>query len=386
MRWKKRYKAGVILLLMAGAFPAEGQDVQELRTFGGPGLDVGNSIRPVGEEGYVVLGYTDGPSGSQRDAWLLRLDGRGDTLWTRRFGGPGDDHGWDLEVTADGTFVLAGFQETADGDEDVWVLHVSDDGSLLWERTVGGPEDERAWAVTLVDSGDAIVLAQTESFGAGAEDIYIVRIGMDGDTAWTRYVGGAGTDRAFSIVGMGDGALFVGMSDTNRPSLDVLVGTVSSQGETEVDVRPTAPGAELAHGVAPLPGGGYLVTGYGASSPEGRNDLLYLWLDENGREVARRRVHGSGDGRAMMTAVSQDGRTATVGYSHREGDWDVTLAQGTRDNPAVTMWTHQSPGPDRGVMVCPTPAGGWMLTGTLAVGADPGQLVVVHVSAGGSAF
>ena len=70
-------------------------------------------------------------------------------------------------------------------------------GAVLWETTVGGPLDEAAWAITLLDGGDALVLGQTESFGRGAEDIYLIRMNMRGDTVWTRHAGGAGTDRAF---------------------------------------------------------------------------------------------------------------------------------------------------------------------------------------------
>ena len=100
-----------------------GQALEFIHSFGGPGLHVSNSVAAMADGGYAVLGYTGGPTGSQVDAWLLRLDERGDTLWTRRYGGPRDDYAWDLAVTPQGTFVIAGFRETADGDDDVWIVH-----------------------------------------------------------------------------------------------------------------------------------------------------------------------------------------------------------------------------------------------------------------------
>jgi hypothetical protein len=290
--------------------------------------------------------------------------------------------------------LLAGFQQTGRGDDDVWVLHVDADGALLWERTFGGPLDERAWALALMRGGDAVVLAQTESFGRGAEDAYLIRIGISGDTVWTRHVGEPGSDRAFSIVGFGEGALFAGMSEVDGQGTDVLLGSVSAEGAITVDVRPGGPGDELGHGVVALPDGGYLVTGYAASRPDAPSDILYLWLDESAREIERTLVERVGEERAMMTAAwvgeerammtaaSDAGRTGTVGYALRDGDWEITLGQGTPRQPSETTWTHRSPGPGRGITVCPTPTGDWILAGTVATETDPGQLMVMVVPGG----
>ena len=350
----------------------------EVRLWGGPGLDVGNSIRPVGSDGFAVVGYTDGPSGSQRDAWFLRLDEHGDTLWTRRYGGELAEHAWDFQVTPAGTFLVAGFKLTSRGDEDVWLLHLDPAGTVLWEATFGGESDERAWAITLLENGNAVILAETTSFGAGAEDVYLICVDETGAALWTEHVGGPGTDRAFSIAAWGEGALFTGMSASGDDGSDLMVGTVSSDGEARIHVSQAGQGDELGHGVVGLPSGRYLVTGY-TSSPDG-NDVMYVWLDEDLREERRLVVPSDGDNRAMMTAISPNGRLASATYSLLGGDWEIGLLEGSVSAPAQRTWSFLSPGPDRGVSVSATATGDWMLTGTVSEGQDPGQLAIFRIT------
>lgn len=376
-----RWRAGPIsgaLILSTAAWLLPAQRGEVFRAHGGPGTDVGNSIISI-PGGYAVLGYTDGPSGSQREAWLLRLDERLDTLWTRRYGGPTETHGWGFALTATGTFLIAGFQQSARGDDDVWVLHVDAQGTVIWERTFGGRQDERAWAITLLPGGDALILAETESFGTGKEDVYLARLNMQGDTVWTRHAGGPGTDRAFSIAPHRDGALFVGMSDSGGTARDILLGFVSPDGRVRLEVLPGESGDAIAHGVSPLPGGGFLVTGYGSSANSTANDVIFLRLDAEGGVVDRRVIEGPEDERAMMSAISSDGLVGTVGYAQEDGDWNLTLYQGTPSDLGATRWAHVWPGDGRGVMATPAIDGGWVVTGTIQDGADPGQLVVLKV-------
>lgn len=378
VRWRVTIVAGGTLLGAVGV-PLQAQQLGAIRTFGGPGLDVGNSIVRVPDWGYIVVGM-DGRSGSERDAWVVRLDERLETPWTRRYGGQGQDHAWDVAATDQGTFLVAGFQETPDGDEDVWVLHLDAEGSVIWERTYGGPRDEKAWAVVIVPGGEALILAETESFGQGAEDVYLIRVDMRGDTVWTRHAGWHGMDRALSMTRRGEGALFVGMSDSAGGARRMLVGEVSAAGDVRLDLLPPGgEGDEIAHGVAPLPEGGFLVTGYGTIDGGRSNDVLLLRLDDDGRETGRSVVQSPGDERAMMSAIAAAGAIGTVGYVQRNGDWDVMLLLGTAEEPATVTWTHTSPGTDRGVMAIPAGDGGWIVTGTLAVGADPGQLLVMRI-------
>ena len=88
-------------------------------TVGGDGVDVGNRIVPLRDGGYAVVGYTASRGAGGEDVILIRTAASGDTLWTRTYGGSGDEDGWDLLRRPEGGFVISGFGNSwgAGGDD-----------------------------------------------------------------------------------------------------------------------------------------------------------------------------------------------------------------------------------------------------------------------------
>lgn len=60
--------------------------------------------------------------------------------------------------------------------DDVYLLKIDGDGNRVWEKTYGGSEGD--WANRIVQSrdGGVIVAAVTYSFGAGKRDAYLLKI------------------------------------------------------------------------------------------------------------------------------------------------------------------------------------------------------------------
>jgi len=61
------------------------------KTFGGALADVGNSVIQTNDGGFVVAATTSSFGAGGQDIWLIKTDENGDTLWTKTFGGIGDD-------------------------------------------------------------------------------------------------------------------------------------------------------------------------------------------------------------------------------------------------------------------------------------------------------
>ncbi|MGB5525585.1 MAG: hypothetical protein WBN79_01845, partial [Gemmatimonadota bacterium] len=75
------------------------------------GWGVANAIIEVQDGGFAALGYIDRGDSTGTDAFLVRFDAAGDTLWTRAYGGEGEEYGWDLVEAADGGFFIVGYIE-----------------------------------------------------------------------------------------------------------------------------------------------------------------------------------------------------------------------------------------------------------------------------------
>src|SRR5205085_8131757 len=94
---------------------------------------------------------------------IVRIDGAGNKLWDKRYGGDKTEELKKVIKTADGNYILAGYsQSQAGGDKsqdnwdpngaannnnDFWIVKIDDSGNELWDRRYGGIEDERLWSI-----------------------------------------------------------------------------------------------------------------------------------------------------------------------------------------------------------------------------------------------
>jgi hypothetical protein len=171
-----------------------------VRTYGGTAEELGSSMVEVGEGGYVITGRTRSFGSGGADLYLVRVDARGDTMWTRTYGGPDDDEGLSVAQTADGGFVVAGRTDSFGGGlTNVYLVKTDAAGEEVWFRTFGGRDVEWGTSVRETSGGGYIVSGRTESFGAGGVDVYLVRADSTGELLWSRTYGGLENDWGFSV-------------------------------------------------------------------------------------------------------------------------------------------------------------------------------------------
>jgi hypothetical protein len=108
------------------------------------------------------------------------MNGAGDSLWTRTFGGTGYETFYSVQQTTDGAFVGAGHARPSyAAPTDFWVVKADGDGSEVWSRSFGGGgSDECYTAQRTVDGGYAFG-GMTYSYGAGSNDMWLVKTGRD---------------------------------------------------------------------------------------------------------------------------------------------------------------------------------------------------------------
>ncbi len=137
--------------------------------------------QPTSNGGYIISATTN-PFRALSDVYIINTDSLGDTLWTRTYGGPGDDWGIGIRLTLDGGYIVTGFTSSfGAGGMDVWLLKLNASGDTLWTRTFGGPNNDFGWVVDRTSDGGYIVGGTTYSFGAGAGDIYLIKTDANGN-------------------------------------------------------------------------------------------------------------------------------------------------------------------------------------------------------------
>ena len=129
--------------------------LQWAKTYGGSSDDGGFKVIELAGGGYVVLGQTRSPDGDvvghhgNVDTWVIGLDGSGQLLWQRAWGGAEFDLPQDLLPDASGGFVISVYTNSVDGDisspmgqYDSYLVGFDDSGNVLWDRLFGSPAND----------------------------------------------------------------------------------------------------------------------------------------------------------------------------------------------------------------------------------------------------
>jgi len=179
------------------------------KTFGGNSYDYAYSIQQATDGGYIVAGYStsfDWPD----NVYILKLDSNGNLAWQRTYGGSGYDFGFSVDQTTDGGYIVVGGTSSFKvSNLDVYLLKLNSDGSLAWQNTFGGNIDDYALSVQQTTDGGYIVAGVTGLFESGSSDAYILKLNSDGSLAWQKTYGGNGYDAASSIQQTTDGGYIV---------------------------------------------------------------------------------------------------------------------------------------------------------------------------------
>jgi len=195
-----------LMAMMVGVASAE-LDTVWVNTYGGAAADGFRDAIPTSDGGFIAVGYTYSFGAGDVDVFAVKTDAGGDTLWARTFGGPSPDYGHSVCEAGGGDYLIAGYtMSSGRGGEDVYLIKIDAAGDTLWTRTYGGPGLDEGRSVCLTGDGHILVAGQTQSYGAGESDVYLLKIDAAGDTVWTRFFGGAGADWAESVCEMADGS------------------------------------------------------------------------------------------------------------------------------------------------------------------------------------
>ena len=185
-------------------------------TFGGTNGDKGYSVQQTTDGGYIVAGGTGSYGAGIGDVYLIKTNSSGDTLWTRTFGGINPDFSYSVQQTSDGGYIITGYTNSyGAGGNDVYLIKTDSSGDTLWTETFGGSFTDIGNSVQQTTDGGFIVAGDTYSYGAGSADIYLIKTDSSGDTMWTQTFGGTNADKGSSVQQTIDGGFIVTGSTTS---------------------------------------------------------------------------------------------------------------------------------------------------------------------------
>ncbi len=143
------------------------------RNLGGTRRDKARAIQVTADGGYIVCGQTGSNDGHVSDGsygdwniWVVRLNSLGEIVWEKSIGRSSIDVGLDIQATTDGNYIVCGYSESGDlSDFDAWIIKMDDSqGEILWERSLGGTEEDYAHAIQVTENGAYVICGYSYAY------------------------------------------------------------------------------------------------------------------------------------------------------------------------------------------------------------------------------
>jgi hypothetical protein len=322
--------------------------VEWSRTFGGTDYDWAECVRQTSDGGYIVVGLTMSYGAGFFDAYMIKTDADGEEEWTRTFGDILYDGAYSVEQTGDGGYVLTGFTVSyITGTSDVWLIRTDSNGDTLWTRTYGGELDEGGNSVLRTYRGDLAIAGYTSSFGAGYDDVYLIRTDSNGDTMFTRTYGeGDSSDAANCVAQASGGYILAGYTQRfGPPWQDAYLIRTDTYGQAQWIRNYGGWNDDCAESVIEGNYGGFVVAGWTTSFGAGSSDIWLLRIDADGDTLWTRTFGGPDRDFAYCIDRTSEGDYILAGWTENFGALgsDFYLVKVEGDGPIGVDDDIQSP-------------------------------------------
>ena len=275
----------IILAVVLSAINLFAQTTFEL-TYDNGSKDEGASVIEL-SDGYLMCGSTMDDDNGDYDVFVTRVSETGDVVWTEIYSdiSVGDDHASYINGTSDGYYIITGTTEDPGaGDDDVFVLKISDDGTELWNEIYDGgtQDDDGANYITEIEGGTYLICGY--SYDGDFSDMWLFEITDDGAFEGENFYGLNGNDEATCVIEVGDGTMvIIGQSfDDVNDDLDGVLIKTDDEGEEDWAYYTTGTADEIFNDFIIDDNGDYLIVGAEEDELNGDYDLLLEHVSEDG--------------------------------------------------------------------------------------------------------
>ena len=207
--------------------------------FGGSFTDTPEGIVETDDNGFIIVGGSDSfdiditNNLGSYDFWIIKISDIGDLLWEKSFGGDEIDQARAIVKSGDGNFVIAGDTRSNSNDvsnnngaADLWLIKISPEGELIWERTIGGSSFDVSRSIKRTRDNGFILAGSSRSSdidvseNKGQNDAWVLKVDSNGNLQWERSIGGSNIDFAYGIAELNDNTIVV-VGDTASNDQDI---------------------------------------------------------------------------------------------------------------------------------------------------------------------
>ncbi len=344
-------------------------NIQWQYSYGGTQSDVPTDIAVLPDHRYIVAGYSWSRDGDVNvdygcyNIWVVRVDSNGAYQFDV-VQGSGCEQAYAIKAYDDGSYVLAAYTESDDGDftntghhgyEDFALIKVNNSGNVVWAKQYGGTNDEEAYA--LVDFDDSYYLiGHTKSNDEqvqnnhGNADIWVVKTDLNGNFIWGKTFGGSNFDKADAAIKTMDGnILIVGVTYSNDGDVtnyhnygDIWAIKIDTSGNLIWQKAIGGTYYDEGFSVKQLPDSTFLIVGTSMSNdgdiPQnfGKRDYIAVRLSNNGQIIKVQNFGGSNTDVATDALIDNQ-KIFIIGYTNSTDGQVNEIYTDTTDTSSTTV-------------------------------------------------
>jgi len=331
--------------------------------------ELGSSIQQTKDGGFIVVGSKSTSLfdiHGHRDVWLLKLNETGTVMWDQTYGGPDEDDGNAVQQTDDGGYIIVGRTRSySNGKTDVWLIKTDEKGNKLWDTTFGYSDFDSGSEVRQTRDGCYVIIGSGNQSGGGRGEALLIKVDSDGNKVWARSFGEKGHNYADEIQQTSDdGFIIIGSSwisgETN--SYDMWLIKTDKDGNLMWDKKFDGAGSDHGWSIGQTLDGGFIITGETYQSHGSDDNIWLVKTDENGNT----QWENTFEGRGYSSQQTSDGGFIIAGATMNSTitDFSNGLLMKT-DSGGNLEWRRTFGGrqPDFFFSVQQTQDNGYVLTG-----------------------
>lgn len=363
--------APVVLFFILLSCFGYAQGVRYQKVVGGVDEDYAYKVIPSPDGGSVMCGRTESFGAGGSDVYCIKVDSAGNTLWKKTYGGALEDIGYGLAATTDGGYLLVGStQSFGSGVTDAYIIKVNEMGDTVWTKTYGGTGIDMAKGIIATNDSCFIIAGRTRSFGAGSDDAYLLKIDGDGKERWNYVIGGTGIDVVEIIEPTADGDFIVGgyTNCSGAGSFDVLLLKITTDGQIKWSKTIGKASPDYPKSIRQTSDGGFIILGATYATSSLYTDIYLVKVDSTGDVSWSKTMNGAevtSDDEASVIYQLDDGGYmigANTGFSDISSSLYVACLLRTKPDGEI-LWSKAFTSKTYGADMYRTPEGGYVMAG-----------------------
>lgn len=332
----------------------------------------GSCVQPTSDGGYIATGYISNFGEGDDDFYLVKTNSAGAISWTKVYGEQDADDASYVIQTSDGGYAIVGVTLSSGG-ENVLLVKTDEAGGVVWSNIYGSGDnssDASASSIQQTSDGGYVFTGYISNYGAGGDDIYLVKTDSSGNISWTKTFGGSNDDDASSVAITNDGGYIIsGVTKSFADSTgDVYLIKTDASGNLQWS-KAYGSGAnnnDIGSSALQTSDHGYIVTG---TSDGFFGEAAFLMKTDSTGNVQWGKAYGtndeSSDASASSVSITNDGGYAFTGYISNFGAGGDDFYLVKTDANGDTLWTktYGSSEDDDAAFLKQTNDGGFVIGG-----------------------